>query len=227
GQHAHAAGALVVVDAAQSAGHLPIDVQRMGIDVLAFTGHKGLLGPQGTGGLWIREGIELPPAFLGGTGGDSDSPDMPALLPDRLEAGSQNGPGIAGLLAGVEWVAERGIDAIHACESHLKERLWDALAAVPGVRMHSPRDSDQPTVGIVTVTVDGMGSAEVARRLDAEFGVLVRAGLHCAPESHALLGTEAGGAVRFSAGWATTEADVAHAAAAVARIAETKGSPRG
>ncbi|HEU0014326.1 MAG TPA: aminotransferase class V-fold PLP-dependent enzyme, partial [Longimicrobium sp.] len=110
---AHAAGALVLVDAAQSAGHLPVDVQVMGIDLLAFTGHKGLLGPQGTGGLWIREGIELPPMFIGGTGGDSDSPDMPERLPDRLEAGSMNGPGIAGLLAGVEWLTERGMDAVH------------------------------------------------------------------------------------------------------------------
>jgi selenocysteine lyase/cysteine desulfurase len=152
---------------------------------------------------------------------------MPALLPDRLEAGSQNGPGIAGLLAGVEWVMERGIDAIHARESHLKARLWDALAAIPGVRMRSPRGAGRQTVGIVTVTVDGMDSADVARRLDAEWGVLVRAGLHCAPESHALLGTEAAGAVRFSVGWATTDNEVDRAAAAVARIVETKAGPRG
>lgn len=224
---AHAAGAVVLVDAAQSAGHLPIDVQGMGIDLLAFTGHKGLLGPQGTGGLWIREGIELPPALFGGTGGDSDSPDMPALLPDRLEAGSQNGPGIAGLLAGVEWVMERGVDAIHAREDALKWRLWDALYEIDGVAMQSPPDLGPPTVGIVTITVRGMDSAEVARRLDAEFGVLVRAGLHCAPESHEILGTETTGAVRFSVGWATTEDEVDRAAAAVAHIAETKGSPRG
>lgn len=226
-ERARAAGAVVVVDAAQSAGHLPVDVQAMGIDLLAFTGHKGLLGPQGTGGLWVREGIDLPPALLGGTGGDSDSPDMPALLPDRLEAGSQNGPGIAGLLAGVEWVMARGVDALHARESRLKGRLRDALDAIPGVRVHSPPDDGRPGVGIVTVTVDGVDSAGVARRLDAEAGVLVRAGLHCAPESHGVLGTGAEGAVRFSVGWATTEAEVDRAAAALARVAETKGSPRG
>lgn len=224
-ERAHAAGAVVLVDAAQSAGALPIDVQAMGIDLLAFTGHKGLLGPQGTGGLWIREGIEIPPALFGGTGGDSDSPDMPELLPDRLEAGSMNGPGLAGLLAGVEWVMEHGVAAIHARESALKQRLWNALAAIGGVRMRSPRDRE--SVGIVTITVDGMDSAEVARRLDAEFGVLVRAGLHCAPESHEVLGTGRTGAVRFSVGWATTEAEVDHAAAAVARIVETKDHPRG
>jgi cysteine desulfurase family protein len=224
---AHAAGAVVLVDAAQSAGHLPVDVEAMGIDLLAFTGHKGLLGPQGTGGLWIREGIEIPPAFFGGTGGDSDSPDMPALLPDRLEAGSQNGPGIAGLLAGVQWLAEHGAEAVHAREDALKWRLWDALAAIPGVVVHTPDTRRVPSVGIVTITVDGMDSAAVARRLDAEFGVLVRAGLHCAPESHDILGTGQTGAVRFSVGWATTEAEIEGAAAAVAHVAETKDSPRG
>jgi cysteine desulfurase/selenocysteine lyase len=224
---AHAAGAVVLVDAAQSAGSLPVDVQAMGIDLLAFTGHKGLLGPQGTGGLWLREGIELPPALFGGTGGDSDSPDMPARLPDRLEAGSQNGPGIAGLRAGVEWVMEHGVDAIHAREDALKWRLWNALSAVPGVVMHTPPDRGQPTVGIVAVTVEGLDSSEVARRLDAEFGVLTRAGLHCAPESHAILGTERTGAVRFSVGWATTEAEIDLAVAAMAHVAETKCRPRG
>jgi cysteine desulfurase family protein len=228
-ERAHAAGAMVLVDAAQSAGHLPLDVQGMGIDLLAFTGHKGLLGPQGTGGLWVREGIEIPPAFFGGTGGDSDSPDMPALLPDRLEAGSMNGPGIAGLLAGVEWVRERGVPALHAEEMRFKRRLHEGLEAILGVRIHSsPGSRDQPEgVGIVTITVDGMDSAAVARRLDAEFGVLVRAGQHCAPESHDLLGTGQTGAVRFSVGWATTAEDVDRAVAAVAHVAETKGSPRG
>jgi cysteine desulfurase/selenocysteine lyase len=222
-ERAHAAGALVLVDAAQSGGHLPIDVQAMGIDLLAFTGHKGLLGPQGTGGLWVRDGVELPPPFFGGTGGDSDSPDMPALLPDRLEAGSMNGPGIAGLLAGVEWLTERGVDAVHRHESMLKRRLWDALYAVPGVAMQSPPDLGPETAGIVTITIDGVDAAEAALRLDRGFGVLVRAGLHCAPESHQILGTERTGAVRFSVGWATTEDEVDRAAAAVARIAETNG----
>lgn len=222
---AHDAGALVLVDAAQSAGHLPVDVHAMGIDLLAFTGHKGLLGPQGTGGLWAREGVEVPPSFFGGTGGDSDSPDMPELLPDRLEAGSMNGPGIAGLLAGVEWLMERGLDAVAEHEEAMKGRLADALARIPGVVIHSTRRAD--TAPIVTITLDGVDPAEAALRLDREFGVLVRAGLHCAPESHVLLGTEAAGAVRFSVGWATTEAEVDRAAAAVARIAETKERGRG
>jgi selenocysteine lyase/cysteine desulfurase len=216
-ERAHAAGALVLVDAAQSAGHLPIDVQAMGIDLLAFTGHKGLLGPQGTGGLWVRDGIDLPPVFFGGTGGDSDAPGMPAGFPDRLEAGSQNGPGIAGLLAGVEWLGERGVAAVHAREIALKLRLWDALDLVPGVTLLSPPAEDG--VGIVTMNLAGVDAADLARRLDRDFGILVRAGLHCSPEQHDAIGTGAVGAVRFSVGWATTEDEVDRAAAAVARIA--------
>lgn len=222
---AHDAGALVLVDAAQSAGHLPIDVQAMGIDLLAFTGHKGLLGPQGTGGLWAREGVEVGPAFFGGTGGDSDSPDMPELLPDRLEAGSQNGPGIAGLLAGVKWVMERGVPALHARESVLKLRLWYALDCIAGITVLSPPAADG--VGIVTVAAAAMDAAALATRLDREAGVLVRAGLHCAPEQHDILGTGRTGAVRFSIGWATTEDEVDRAAAAVARIAGTAGTGAG
>lgn len=225
-ERAHAAGALLLVDAAQSAGHLPIDVQAMGIDLLAFTGHKGLLGPQGTGGLWVRDGVEVAPTLFGGTGGDSDSPDMPALLPDRLEAGSMNGPGIAGLLAGVECVAARGVGVLHAREAALKARLRSALADVAGVRLLSPAAPDGG--GIVTLDLAGMDAAEAARRLDRDHGVLARAGLHCAPETHALLGTERGGALRLSVGWATTAEEVDRAAAAIrALAAETTRGARG
>jgi cysteine desulfurase family protein len=228
-RHAHAAGALVLVDAAQSAGHLPIDVEAMGIDLLAFTGHKGLLGPQGTGGLFVRPGVEIDPSSAGGTGGDSMPLEMPEAMPDRLEAGTLNGPGIAGLLAGVEWLAERGVDAVHARETALKLRLRERLGAVAGVRIHSPAAPDG--VGIVTVTADGITSAELAARLDREHGVMTRAGLHCAPESHQACGTAAAGAVRFSVGWATTEAEVDAAADAVASILEddreTTGAGRG
>ena len=139
-----------------------------------------------------------------------------------------NGPGIAGLLAGVEWLAER-VDAVRATEYGTRTHLWNELDAIPGVRMHSPPGGPAglESVGIVTITIDGVDSAEAARQLDAEFGVLVRAGLHCAPESHAILGTGARGAVRFSVGWATTDAEIDRAVAAVRRIAETKGSGRG
>jgi cysteine desulfurase family protein len=210
---AHDAGALLVLDAAQSAGHVPIDVAGMGIDVLAFTGHKGLLGPQGTGGVWAREGVELMPLLFGGTGTDSWDSEMPSVLPDRLEAGTQNGPGIAGLLAGVRWIASHGIAHVHGREARLKGMLRGRLAAVDGVRVLSPGAPDG--VGIVTVAVDGTDAAEVARRLDAEHGVQTRAGLHCAGEVHEVLGTAACGAVRFSLGWATTEEEVHRAADAL------------
>jgi cysteine desulfurase/selenocysteine lyase len=215
---AHERGALLLVDAAQSAGHLPIDVEGMEIDLLAFTGHKGLLGPQGTGGLYVRPGLEIDPTWAGGTGGDSMPLEMPEAMPDRLEAGTLNGPGIAGLLAGVEWLAERGVEAAHARETALKLRLRERLGAIGGLRVVSPAAPEG--VGIVTVTADAIPAAELAARLDREHGVMTRAGLHCAPEQHRLCGTEAGGAVRFSVGWATTEAEVDAAAAAVASILE-------
>jgi cysteine desulfurase family protein len=214
---AHAHGALVLVDASQTAGHLPVDAEALGIDLLAFAGHKGLLGPQGTGGLYVRPGLEIEPVFAGGTGGESGAAEMPEAMPDRLEAGTQNGPGIAGLLAGVEWVLARGVETIHARQGELKAGLRAGLAAVPGVRIHSPAAPEG--VGIVLATLDGLDPAELAARLDRDHGVLTRAGLHCAPEAHRLLGTEAGGAVRFSVGWATTHADVDRAAGAVAAVA--------
>jgi cysteine desulfurase / selenocysteine lyase len=216
-ERAHAAGARLLVDAAQSAGNLPIDVQAMGIDLLAFTGHKGLLGPQGVGGLWVREGVELAPVAAGGTGGDSTPEEMPGAYPDRLEAGTQNGPAIAGLLAGVEWLVREGMGVVRQREAALKARLRAALADVPSVRVRSPAGEDG--VGIVTITFRGLGAAEAAARLDREYRVLVRAGLHCAPEAHAVLGTEATGAVRFSVGWATTPDHVDRAAAAVRALA--------
>jgi selenocysteine lyase/cysteine desulfurase len=214
---AHAHGALVLVDASQSAGHIPVDVEAMGIDLLAFTGHKGLLGPQGTGGLYVREGVEIEPMFAGGTGGESGPIGMPEAMPDRLEAGTQNGPGIAGLLAGVEWVLERGVESIHERQSALKSRLRERLDDVPGLRLLSPAAPEG--AGIVTVTLDGIDPSQLAARLDRDFRVMTRAGLHCAPEAHRILGTEATGAVRFSVGWATTEAEVDRAAEAVAALA--------
>jgi cysteine desulfurase family protein len=228
-ERAHAAGALLLVDAAQSAGELPLRVEEMGIDLLAFTGHKGLLGPQGTGGLFVRPGVEIEPRWAGGTGGDSLPLEMPAAMPDRLEAGTLNGPGIAGLLAGVEWLESRGMESLREHGQSLKRRLRERLGAIPGVTLHSPPAPEG--VPIVTFTLAGVPPHRLAARLDQEFGVMARAGLHCAPESHALLGTAGEGAVRFSTGWASSEAEVDAAAAAVASIAEdtfeTSGAERG
>lgn len=221
-ERAHAHGALVLLDACQTAGHCPVDVEQLGVDLLAFTGHKGLLGPQGTGGLWVRPGTEVRPLAWGGTGGDSDSEGMPDRLPDRLEAGSQNGPGLAGLLAGVRWVLRSGPDALHRREAQLKTALLARCRAVPGLRVCSPAAPDG--VGIVCVTHDRLDPAELARRLDREHGVLTRAGLHCAPEAHRALGTERTGAVRMSLGWATNEADVDRAGDALMQVC---GAPAG
>jgi cysteine desulfurase/selenocysteine lyase len=213
---AHEAGALLLVDAAQTAGQIPIDVDAMGIDLLAFTGHKALLGPQGTGGLWVREGIEVEAILAGGTGGDSLPFEMPDAFPDHLEAGTQNGPGIAGLLAGVRWLTARGIETLRTREMGLKAELVRRLGEIPGVRLCSPAAPDG--VAIVTLTADGIAPAQLAARLEREHGILTRAGLHCAPEAHELMGTLESGAVRLSLGWATTADDIERAASALAAL---------
>ena len=209
------AGAVVVADAAQSAGHLP-PRSTPSADVIAFTGHKGLLGPQGTGGLWVREGVECRSLLCGGTGGDSRRRRMPRAMPDRLEAGTGNSPGIAGLLAGCRFLAETGTEAVHAREMTLKARLFDGLSRIPGITVLSPRAPRG--VPVVTVKADSMDAAMLAGRLDREHQVQTRAGLHCAPEVHRILGTSGGGAVRFSLGWASTDKDVEAAVTAVDAI---------
>lgn len=203
---AHRAGALVLVDAAQWAGHFVRGLAEARVDLVAFTGHKGLLGPQGIGGLWIRDGVEVEPWLVGGSGGFSLSSDMPHAYPDRLEAGSSNGPGMAGLLAGVEFLEERGVEGLHRRAMELKQALWEGLKSLQGVRVLTPPARDG--VPIVTAVPVRVTPDYLAHRLDREWGVLVRAGHHCAPLVHRLLGTEGSGAVRFSLGWASTPEDV-------------------
>jgi cysteine desulfurase family protein len=215
-RRAHEAGALVLVDAAQAAGHTPLDVAASGVDAVALTGHKGLLGPQGTGALWLRPGLDIDPLLVGGTGGDSMQAEMPPTLPDHLEAGTLNGPGIAGLAAGAELVAHDTVERLHARLSMLKATLYDGLVAIPGVRVLSPPAPEG--VPIVTIVAAAIDPGQFALRLDREHGVLVRPGLHCAPEVHRLLGTDDTGAVRFSLGSATTEAEVQRALDAVAQV---------
>ncbi len=214
---AHDAGARVLFDAAQAAGHVPLRCASDGVDLAAFTGHKGLLGPQGTGGLWVREGVDVEPLLRGGTGGNSTSREMPSAMPDRLEAGTVNAPGIMGLAAGIAYVLERGVEALQEHEARLKARLREGLASIGGVRVRSPAAPDG--VGIVTITTDRVDPATLATRLDRDWDVQVRAGLHCAPEVHRLLGTLETGAVRFSVGWATTTEDVERALEGVEAIA--------
>lgn len=215
-QIAHAAGALVLVDAAQSAGHMHVDFGADDVDMVALTGHKGLLGPQGTGALWVKENIDVDPLLRGGTGGDSMLRDMPSAYPDHLEAGTANAPGIAGLLAGIEWIKTRGIDALHRHGAELKARLHTGFCGIPGVRVLSPANGDG--VAIVTIVADQIDVPTLASRLDREFGVLTRPGLHCAPEAHRVIGTDKTGAVRFSLGWSTTPEHVDLAIDAVAQV---------
>jgi len=216
-ERAHGAGALVLLDAAQSAGHLPGSPAEEGADLVAFTGHKGLLGPQGTGGLWVGEELEVAPFLAGGTGGDSSLRDMPPQMPDRLEAGTGNAPGLAGLAAGCAFLMEEGIEAHHEREQTLKQSLRDGLEQIDGVRVLSPGAPDG--TGVVTIVSDRVGPGDLARQLDREWGVMTRSGLHCAPEVHRMLGTGETGAVRFSLGWASTEEDVERAVKGVDTIA--------
>lgn len=208
--------ALTLLDAAQTAGELPLNVGHAGVDVVAITGHKGLLGPQGIGAVWVRESVPIAPYLTGGTGGDSMLREMPESMPDRLEAGTMNAPGIAGLDAGIRFVLESGVETLHTRLMHLKAMLRTGLEDLAGVRVCSP--ACPHGVPIVTITADDVDAATLAHRLDREFGVLARPGLHCAPEAHRVLGTHRTGALRFSLGWSSTEADVERALDGLARI---------
>jgi cysteine desulfurase / selenocysteine lyase len=220
---AHEAGALVLVDAAQWGGHFAESLADLGADLVAFTGHKALLGPQGIGGLWVRGGLQIDPLFAGGTGGDSRRRAMPDSLPDRLEAGSANSPGMAGLLAGISFLEEEGVAALRGREMELKALLRDGLSSLPGVRVLSP--PGEKGVGIVTVVSDRIDPPTLAMRLDREWGVMVRHGLNCAPEVHRILGTEATGAVRLSLGWASTADDVNRALEGVSALTSQPSVP--
>ncbi|SEU08308.1 aminotransferase class V-fold PLP-dependent enzyme [Paenibacillus sp. NFR01] len=200
-------GATFLVDAAQSAGSIAIDVGSMNIDMLAFPGHKGLLGPQGTGGLYISPRIDLEPLLLGGTGSQSENSDQPTVRPDRYEAGTQNTVGIAGLLAGVNKIKSLGIRNIHQHEWQLVQRLMEGLERIPGLKLLGPAIG-LPRSGIAAFTVEGQDSAGVAHQLDREYHIAVRAGMHCTPLAHQTADTMASGAVRASVGPSTTEEEV-------------------
>jgi cysteine desulfurase / selenocysteine lyase len=221
---AHARGIPVLMDAAQTAGSVPIDVGALGVDLLAAPGHKGLLGPQGTGFLYIAPHVNLEPILFGGTGSRSDLEDMPDFAPDRYEAGTLNTPGIAGLGAGVEFLIERGVGEVRAHELALLAQLMDGLEAIDGVTLHGPRDPERKT-GVVLFTIDGVDPAEIGDRLDSEFGIAVRVGLHCAPGAHRAMGTFPLGGVRVSPGYFNTAEDIERAVEAVSRIALARTVP--
>ncbi|MBT1075517.1 aminotransferase class V-fold PLP-dependent enzyme [Geobacter grbiciae] len=204
---ARRAGVLTLVDAAQSAGMIPLDVSAMGIDLLAAPGHKGLMGPPGTGMLCVAEGVDLEPLFVGGTGGYSSGVEQPDTMPERFESGTHNLPGIAGLGAGVDFIRAVGLDVIRKREEELVAFLMDGLGALPGVTCHGPLP-DEPRGGLVSFTVKGIDPQTIGFRLDQEFDICVRVGLHCAPAAHRTIGTYPGGAVRVSPGYFTTDEEI-------------------
>lgn len=212
-------GVLLVVDAAQTAGVVPIDMARDGIDLVAFTGHKSLYGPQGTGGLAVAPGVEVEPLKVGGSGVHSYDRHHPARMPERLEAGTLNAHGIAGLGAGLAYVEETGAEALGARVRALADRFERGVRAVPGVRVLGG-GGDAGRCGIVALNVGEVDSSAVGDALNAEFGICTRAGAHCAPLMHEALGTQNQGAVRFSFGSFNTEDEVDAGIAAVAAIAE-------
>ncbi|HYC77963.1 MAG TPA: aminotransferase class V-fold PLP-dependent enzyme [Planctomycetota bacterium] len=208
GRLAREHGALFLLDAAQTAGAWPIDVEAMSVDLLACPGHKALLGPQGTGVLWMRPGVELATVREGGTGSRSDLAVQPDELPDRYEPGAHNGPGLAGLLAAVRFVEAAGVEAIVRRRRDLTARLLAGFRALGRCRVLGPADPDR-RLPIVSVVFDGVDGARLARLLDDRFEIKVRAGLHCAPFAHRAFGTEAcGGAVRFAPGLFTADAEI-------------------
>ena len=212
-------GVPLLVDAAQSAGLLPIDVETLGIDLLAAPGHKGLFGPVGSGFLYVHPGLELVPLLYGGTGANSHSELMPDIMPERLESGTPNTPGLAGLTAGIAWLEEVGLATIRDHEIKCMSRLLAGLATLPGLKLYGPLDAVK-CGGVLSFNIQGIDPSAVAFRLDHEFSICVRAGLHCAPEAHRAIGTYPAGTVRVSPNMMNRPEEIEAFIAAIATIAQ-------
>ena len=219
GEIAHESGLLFIVDASQTAGVFPVDMEKMHIDVLCFTGHKSLMGPQGTGGLCIREGVEIRPWKVGGTGVQTYLETQPPQYPTRLEAGTLNGHGIAGLSAALDYLSEVGIDTIRKHEQVLMRRFYEGIRQIDGVSVYGDF-STMERAPIVTLNIRDYDSAKVSDILAEKYGIATRSGAHCAPRLHRALGTEQQGAVRFSFGYYNTADEVDAAVDAVREIAK-------
>ena len=218
GAFAREHGLLFILDASQTAGSFDLNAQRDGVSVLCFTGHKSLMGPQGTGGLCIREGIALRPWKVGGTGVQTYNPAQPEQLPTRLEAGTLNGHGIAGLSASLDYIRAVGMETIREKEETLMRRFYEGVSAIPGVTVYG--DFTAPRTAVVALNIRDYDSGEVSDALAQDYGIATRPGAHCAPRMHRALGTERQGAVRFSFGWFNTEAEIDTAIRAVKELAE-------
>ena len=210
-------GLLMVVDASQTAGAMEIDMETMNIDVLCFTGHKGLMAPQGTGGLCIREGVEIRPFKVGGSGVHSYDKEQPNPYPTRLEAGTLNSHGIAGLSAALDYLNEVGINAIREKEMALMTRFYEGVSQIPGVKIYG--DFSAERTAVVTLNIWDEDSSIISDTLFEDYDIATRPGAHCAPRMHQALGTTEQGAVRFSFSWFNTEADVDAAIEAVRDLA--------
>lgn len=212
-------GLLLIVDATQTAGVFPIDADGQGIDVLCFTGHKGLLGPQGTGGLCLRGGLSVAPLKVGGSGIHSYFEAHPSQLPEGLEAGTLNAHGIAGLLAGVEYIQKTGVDVIRQRELELCRQFLDGIRPLPGIQIYG--DHHRPHAPIVTLNVGNLDSGQVGDWLSSQHQICVRTGAHCAPLAHLALGTGERGAVRFSFSFFNTEDEIQAGIDAIAEISRS------
>lgn len=213
-------GVPLALDCAQTAGHLPLDMQALGVDALCFTGHKGLLGPQGSGGLALSKELaaRMEPLIAGGTGSASDSGEIPGFLPDRFESGTMNLPGIVGLGHSVRFIQCQGLDKLFRHEQQLTGLFLEGLAEIPHLRVAGLLGLEG-RVGVISIDFLRQDNAAVSMELDQEYGILTRCGLHCAPLAHQSLGTYPQGTVRFSPGWSTTEEEIRQALSAIRELA--------
>jgi cysteine desulfurase family protein len=217
GRIAREAGIAFLLDASQGAGSIPVDVMAQNVDMLAFPGHKGLMGPQGTGGLYVRDGLLLRTLMEGGTGSNSEDPYQPEFMPDLLESGTQNTPGIVGLGAAAAYVEAVGLERIRVHKHMLVNMLSEGFSSILGVKLYSLNDISRNS-GIVAINLKDLDSAELSYILDKDYGICTRAGLHCSPSAHRKLGTLHRGIVRFSVGCFNTVDDITKTIDAVDRI---------
>lgn len=217
GRIAREAGITFLLDASQGAGSIPVDVVSQYIDILAFPGHKGLMGPQGTGGLYVREGLLLRSLMEGGTGSNSEDPYQPEFMPDLFESGTLNTPGIVGLGAAAAYIEAVGFERIRSHKHKLVNMLSEGFSGIPGIKLYSLNDISRNS-GIVAINMKDLDSAELSYILDKDYGICTRAGLHCSPSAHRKLGTLHRGIVRFSAGCFNTEDEIIETINAVDRI---------
>ncbi|KLU62827.1 putative cysteine desulfurase [Peptococcaceae bacterium CEB3] len=222
GQMAHEHGVRYLLDAAQTAGVFPIDLKNLPVDLLAFPGHKGLLGPQGTGGLIIKADVRVEPLIYGGTGSLSEEVRQPDFLPDALESGTLNGVGLAGLGAGVRYILAEGVDQIRVREQELCRKLWSGLKGIAGVKLYGSEEGER-RAAIIAFNLGEMDSVELSYILEERAGIIARAGLHCAAQAHRMLGTLDQGVVRFSPSHYTSVAEIEKALQTVKEVAAEMG----